>query len=192
MELYKCSRCGAFHTNPGDVCSKCANTDNLELSTFNSYIQQNGFTSIDIRKVKKYVNDNDLEENVVMYPGADEIGLTLISRCLNDYESGSWEALEAMKEEVSFQPLIRIIESLQTAVEKVPIKEAFDELDSDREYYQDKRKEANDRLISKKGMIGRAIGFTPLIGIFVGYLVVPLVLIGLTSMTSSFETMQAM
>ena len=115
-----------------------------------------------------------------------------ISRCLNDYESGSWEALEDMKSEVSFQPLIRIIESLQTAVEKVPIKEAFDELDSDREYYQDKRKEANDRLISKKGMIGRAIGFTPLVGIFVGYLVVPLVLIGLTSMTSSFETMQAM
>ena len=87
-----------------------------------------------------------------------------ISRCLNDYESGSWEALENMKEEISFQPLIRIVESLQTAVEKVPIKEAFDELDSDREYYQDKRKEANDRLISKKGMIGRAIGFTPLIG----------------------------
>ena len=115
-----------------------------------------------------------------------------ISRCLNDYESGSWEALEAMKDEISFQPLIRIVESLQTAVEKVPIKEAFDELDSDREYYQDKRKEANDRLISKKGMIGRAIGFTPLVGIFVGYLVVPLVLIGLTSMTSSFATIQAM
>ena len=115
-----------------------------------------------------------------------------ISRCLNDYESGSWEALENMKEEISFQPLIRIVESLQTAVEKVPIKEAFDELDSDREYYQDKRKEANDRLISKKGMIGRAIGFTPLVGIFVGYLVVPLVVIGLTSMTSSFNTMQAL
>ena len=115
-----------------------------------------------------------------------------ISRCLNDYESGSWEALEEMKGEISFQPLIRIIESLQTAVEKIPIREAFDELDSDREYYQDKRKEANERLISKKGMIGRAIGFTPLIGIFVGYLVVPLVLIGLTSMTSSFATIQAM
>ena len=49
-------------------------------------------------------------------------------RCLNDYESGAWEALENMKEEISFQPLIRIVESLQTAVEKVPIKEAFDEL----------------------------------------------------------------
>ena len=24
MELSKCSRCGAFHTNGGDVCPKCA------------------------------------------------------------------------------------------------------------------------------------------------------------------------
>lgn len=115
-----------------------------------------------------------------------------IARCLNNYESGAWEALEEMKEDISFGPLIRIVESLQTSVEKVPIREAFDELDTDREYYQDKRKEANDRLISKKGMIGRAIGFTPLVGIFVGYLVVPLVVIGLTSMTSSFDTMTTM
>ena len=33
MELNKCTRCGAFHTNSGDVCPKCANRDNLELST---------------------------------------------------------------------------------------------------------------------------------------------------------------
>lgn len=115
-----------------------------------------------------------------------------ISKCLNNYESGAWESLEEMKDEISFQPLIRIVESLQTAVEKVPIREAFDELDTDREYYQDKRKEANERLISKKGMMGRAIGFTPLVGIFVGYLVVPLVAIGLTSMTTSFDSMSSM
>lgn len=115
-----------------------------------------------------------------------------ISRCLNNYESGAWESLEEMKDEITFAPLIRIIESLQTAVEKVPIREAFDELDTDREYYQDKRKEANERLISKKGMLGRAIGFTPLVGIFVGYLVVPLVLIGLTSMTTSFDAISTM
>ena len=47
MELNKCSRCGAFHTNPGDVCPKCMNKDNLELSTFKSYIAINGFSSID-------------------------------------------------------------------------------------------------------------------------------------------------
>lgn len=47
MELNKCSRCGAFHTNSGDVCPKCANIDNLELSTFKRYIASNGFSSID-------------------------------------------------------------------------------------------------------------------------------------------------
>ena len=47
MELNKCSRCGAFHTNPSDVCPKCAGKDSLELSTFKSYIEENGFSSID-------------------------------------------------------------------------------------------------------------------------------------------------
>ena len=59
---------------------------------------------------------------------------------LNNYEAGAWEALEEWKNEVSYQQLIRIIESLQAAVEKIPIKDAFDELDSERDYYQRKEK----------------------------------------------------
>ena len=47
MNLNKCSRCGAFHTNSGDVCPKCASKDSLELSTFKSYVEENGFPSID-------------------------------------------------------------------------------------------------------------------------------------------------
>ena len=47
MELNKCSRCGSFHTNTGDVCPKCVEKDSLELSTFKSYIEENGISSID-------------------------------------------------------------------------------------------------------------------------------------------------
>ena len=47
MELNKCSRCGAFHANEADVCPKCAGKDSLELSTFTSYIEENGFSSVD-------------------------------------------------------------------------------------------------------------------------------------------------
>ncbi len=112
-----------------------------------------------------------------------------ITKCVNNYEAGAWEALEAMKDEVSFMPLIRIIESLQAAVEKIPIVDAFDELDSERDYYREKRKESNERLIKRKGMIGKAIGFAPLVCMFVGYLIVPLVFIGLTSMSTSFTSM---
>jgi len=115
-----------------------------------------------------------------------------ITKCVNNYESGAWESLEAMKDEVTYLPLIRIIESLQAAVEKIPIRDAFDELDSERDYYQEKRKESNERLIKRKGMIGKVIGFAPMVSLFVGYLIVPLVFIGLTSMNSSFSSMSAL
>lgn len=115
-----------------------------------------------------------------------------ITRCVNNYEAGAWEALEQLKNEISFQQLITIVESMQAAVEKIPIREAFDELDTEREYYQDRRKASNERLISRKGMIGKVIGFAPMITLFVGYLIVPMVVIGIISMVSSFETMGTM
>ena len=113
-----------------------------------------------------------------------------ISRCVNNYEAGAWEALEELKNETNYQQFIRIVESLQAAVEKIPIRDAFDELDSERDYYQAKRRESNDRLIAKKARIGKLIGFTPMVVMFVGYLIVPLVVIGLTSMTSSMASLQ--
>lgn len=115
-----------------------------------------------------------------------------ITKCVNNYEAGAWEALEELKNDVSFTQFIRIIESLQAAVEKIPIREAFDELDTERDYYQAKRKESNERLISRKGMIGKIIGFAPMVCLFVGYLIVPLVVIGMMSMTSAFGTMSKM
>lgn len=115
-----------------------------------------------------------------------------ISKCVNNYESGAWEALEELKNDISFKQMEQIVESLQAAVEKIPIADAFDELDTERAYYQEKRKESNERLISKKGLIGKGIGFAPMVCLFVGYLIIPLVVIGLSSMTSSFDTMQTM
>ena len=47
MELNKCSRCGSFHASESDVCPKCVGKDSLELSTFKSYIEENGISSID-------------------------------------------------------------------------------------------------------------------------------------------------
>ena len=114
-----------------------------------------------------------------------------ITKCVNNYEAGAWEALEELKNSISYMPLIRIVESMQAAVEKIPIKDAFDELDAEREYYREKRKESNERLISKKAMVGKVIGFAPMVCLFVGYLIIPLVFIGLTSMSSTFNQMSS-
>ena len=108
-----------------------------------------------------------------------------ITKCVNNYEAGAWEALEELKNSISYMPLIRIVESMQAAVEKIPIKDAFDELDAERDYYREKRKESNARLISKKAMVGKVIGFAPMVCLFVGYLIIPLVFIGLTTMSST-------
>ena len=114
-----------------------------------------------------------------------------ITRCVNNYEAGAWEALEQLKKDTTFPLFIRIVESLQAAVEKIPIVQAFDELDTERDYYQEKRKQSNERLIARKALIGKAIGFTPMICLFVGYLIVPLVVIGLGSMSGTMSGMQA-
>ena len=115
-----------------------------------------------------------------------------LTKCINNYESGAWEALEELKNDVTYPQMIRIVESMQAAVEKIPIEEAFDELDTERMYYQEKRKDSNERLISKKGLIGKILGFAPMIALFVCYLIMPLVVIGLLSMTSAFNTMSSM
>ena len=113
-----------------------------------------------------------------------------ISKCVNNYEAGAWEALEELKQSLRNHDMVRIVESLQSAVEKIPIREAFDELDADKDYHREKRKATNEQFISKKGIIGKVVGFAPMICLFVGYLIIPLVFIGMTSMSGAFSGLQ--
>ncbi len=39
-------------------------------------------------------------------------------------------------------------------------------------------------------MIGKVVGFAPMVGLFVGYLIVPLVAIGMSAMTESFNSIE--
>lgn len=48
MEFNKCNRCGAFYMSEGTVCPKCSPKDALELATLKNYIEENGFSSIDV------------------------------------------------------------------------------------------------------------------------------------------------
>lgn len=112
-----------------------------------------------------------------------------ISKCVNNFEAGGYEALEELKEDVTYSQFIRIVESLQAAVDQIPIREAFDELDTERSFYQDKRKESNERLIERKSRMGKMIGFTPMVVLFVGYLIIPMMGIGVTSMGEALEEM---
>ena len=69
MELNKCSRCGAFYANEGDVRAKCSSKDNFELSAFKSYIEQNGISSIDTIATETGI----AQKNVSRFLGYEEI-----------------------------------------------------------------------------------------------------------------------
>ena len=115
-----------------------------------------------------------------------------IATALNNYEAGASEALEELKDRVPNKDFKRIVDGLISSVERIPIREAFDELETERNFYYEKRKEANERLIHKKVSMGKAIGFTPMIILIAGYFVGPLMIVSIMQMSTYFTQMGAM
>jgi len=115
-----------------------------------------------------------------------------IATALNNYEAGASEALEELKDRVPNKDFKRIVDGLISSVERIPIREAFDELETERNFYYEKRKEANERLIQKKVNMGKAIGFTPMIILIAGYFVGPLMIVSIMQMSTYFTQMGAM
>jgi hypothetical protein len=112
-----------------------------------------------------------------------------ISTCLNNYEAGAEKALEELKESVPYPDFERIVEQLQSAVERIPVRDAFDELETERSFFHERRKEANERLVNKKVSYGKALGFTPMVLLIGGYLVAPLMIVSIMQMMSYFTSM---
>lgn len=112
-----------------------------------------------------------------------------IATALNNYEAGAYEALEELKESVPYKDFQRIVEQLQSAVERIPVRDAFDELETERGFYYERRKEGNERLIQKKVTYGKVLGFMPLILLVGGYLVAPLLIVSVMQMMSYFSAM---
>lgn len=115
----------------------------------------------------------------------------VIATALNNYEAGELEALEILKDKVANKDFKRIIDGLISSVDRIPIKDAFDELETERTFYYEKRKESNERIIQKKVTMGKAIGFTPMVILIGGYLVGPLMLVSIMQMTNYFNQMGA-
>lgn len=112
-----------------------------------------------------------------------------IATALNNYESGAERALAELKESVPYKDFVRIVEQLESAVERIPIRAAFDELETERGFYHERRKEGNERLVQKKVTYGKVLGFMPLIILIGGYLVAPLMIVSIMQMMTYFSKM---
>jgi hypothetical protein len=96
-----------------------------------------------------------------------------LQRCLLTYDSGAEMAMQTLMNEAPFESFVRIVKRLNQAVEKITIREAFDDLEMEQEYYAEQKKERLERLIRQKASWGKMIGWTPGALLIALYLVFP-------------------
>ncbi len=113
-----------------------------------------------------------------------------LQTCLLHFEQGAVQALAQLKEDAPFVPFVRTVEKLELAAQSLPIREAFDDLESEQAYAQEQRKQEYEQLIEQKAGWGKWIGFAPMMALIFGYLVIPLVIVSLHQMSVYYEQLQ--
>ncbi|WP_461613210.1 hypothetical protein [Clostridium sp. Marseille-QA1073] len=97
-----------------------------------------------------------------------------IRKCQSNLQNGTVEALEQLKEDVKYKPFSKIIDNLIIS-EKIKLWEAFESLESEREFFEEERKELNKRIVHERVSLGELLGFIPMYVTVVIYFVLPLV-----------------
>jgi len=130
--------------------------------------------SVDVRKVLEWMHQ------------LSDVFREPINRCLNNFHDPK-AALAKLKEDVKFKELVYLIDNLEMANDKISLVEAFDSLELDRNFYKENRKEANKRTVSSRIELGKLIGFIPFYGTIALYLLLPLLLVSITSLKTIMQ-----
>lgn len=109
-----------------------------------------------------------------------------IQKCLANFSSGSSEALEQLKNDVAFPPMVGLIENLLLANEELGVERAFEELENEMRYNQEKRREINEHIVESKKNLGNMIGFLPVYALITLYLIIPMIVTGMESISAFY------
>ena len=97
-----------------------------------------------------------------------------IRTCLNDYDSGDIEALNALKDKETFIPFKRLVDDFLIS-DKIGLEQAFDEVAVDRANITEQRKQENEIHITNKGTLAKYIGYFHLVLVIIIYLAIPFI-----------------
>ncbi len=96
-----------------------------------------------------------------------------IQDCIINLEYSTSKALHKMRNQETFPPFRRFVDNL-LMVEEEDILTAFSEIETDREYYKEKRKADNEIISTQKAEIGKIVAFIPLVLTLIAYMLIPL------------------
>ena len=111
-----------------------------------------------------------------------------ISECRINLPSGTQNALEDLKDQESFEPFKDFVDNL-LSIDRVGVEKAFDEIQTDREYYMKKREEDRAENLEKKVTWARVIMYVPLFSTIIFYLMVPMAMYVFQMFTSMKDMM---
>lgn len=89
------------------------------------------------------------------------------------FDAGAEQSIERLKESIENSNFRELLDNLQRAATSLTLKEAFDELLGDKEYFYEKRKEDNERLIFRNKNIASMLTMVPISALIILYLVIP-------------------
>ncbi|NMO95952.1 hypothetical protein [Paenibacillus lemnae] len=113
-----------------------------------------------------------------------------IQKAILHFEHGADLALQELKEDIWFPEFRRLVDQLMMAVDLVPIKEVFDDLEGEMAYVFEQRRQEYEKMIDVKAAWGRFIGFTPMYALVFLYLVIPLIGMSFDQMNDYYEQIQ--
>ncbi len=112
-----------------------------------------------------------------------------LQACLSDYSAGAVDALAGFRTAIAFEPMSMLVGNLMLAASDLPILQAFEELESEKAYSREKRKEMNERIVEKKRNLGNLVGFIPLYALILLYLMIPMAISSMNEMSVFYQQM---
>lgn len=94
--------------------------------------------------------------------------------CLNDYHAGDREALLQLREKAGCESFEHLVDNMLVC-DEIGLQKAFDEVALERNHIRERRKQENEYNLEKKVLLGKVIGFLPLLFTIGGYLILPFV-----------------
>lgn len=110
-----------------------------------------------------------------------------LQRAILDYDAGALAALENLRHASTHPDYQKLIYQLCVSCENLALSKAFEELESEKLYYQEKRRIANERSVNEKIQLGQMIGFLPIYATIALYFMVPMVYASTSEMQLYFE-----
>lgn len=113
-----------------------------------------------------------------------------IQKCINSYDRGAERAVQQLIEDAPFPSFVRIIKRLKRAIEKIPLKEAFDDLEMQQEFHRAQKDERMKTLINSRIFYGNIFGWTPIGALLLLFLLFPMFYAVFTKMNELMYNLQ--